>query len=220
MKMEDGTLFGIMSAGGPHLLLDERLLLHWTGTDTPGSVPGIPTDYERACEVEEYIGSIPVGSGTGIVLSGDLLPAAWWTEAPGSNLIIRGLDTIHKNVLEQILHAAKESTWNRTGSISFVSGNVLLFDAALSGDEIRDEYVLSDRSGRGVTVGTFLDREAPDHHLWSDAYHPFHYASWGKDRTVDAIIASVPRGEYIVETSIRQRRHSTPLVLHHLLLQS
>ncbi|WP_257460858.1 immunity 21 family protein [Archangium lipolyticum] len=60
----------ISSAGGPLVLLPKVLLPHWRGTY------GVPSDYERACGVEGYVGVIEKAGGEMLVLGDEPLQTA------------------------------------------------------------------------------------------------------------------------------------------------
>lgn len=69
------SLTWIESTGGPLLLLEMELLPLWRGI-LEGN--GRMTDYDRACQITSYVGRIEVGSGFGIVLSGEPLSTTWY----------------------------------------------------------------------------------------------------------------------------------------------
>lgn len=69
--MSFGTsLTWIECDGGPHLVLEKRLAEKWQG-------PNCPLHYDRACEIEDYVGVMPVEDGYGIVISDDVPRSAW-----------------------------------------------------------------------------------------------------------------------------------------------
>ena len=80
---------------GPHLLLPAELLGAWEGVKKPsfGRIvraifrftmdPASPaTDYDRACDVNDLLGLIPVGDGHALVLGGDEVPMSTWIAHP------------------------------------------------------------------------------------------------------------------------------------------
>ena len=78
----------ISGDGGPLILMEERLLPLWDGSDAPanGRVViaesrwglEVATDYDRACDIREYTGVIKVGDGEALVLSTDGENQATW----------------------------------------------------------------------------------------------------------------------------------------------
>jgi hypothetical protein len=56
----------IESVGGPLILIPQSVLSEWHGASLETSMAG--DDYQRACAISSYVGEIPVGGGTGLVL--------------------------------------------------------------------------------------------------------------------------------------------------------
>ncbi len=85
------VLTWITSNGGPLLLASKSVLPYWEGADPPSNGRkveatfrwqgyGTPaTDYDRACDVDDYLDVINIGSEQGLVLGGEPLPTAWWS---------------------------------------------------------------------------------------------------------------------------------------------
>lgn len=70
----------IFSGGGPLILLQDDLLPLWGGVENIGGLrseergcfgTGRPCDYDRACAVEDWAGTVPIGDGVGVVFGGD-----------------------------------------------------------------------------------------------------------------------------------------------------
>lgn len=69
-------------------MIDQKYLENWEGCDAPSKNRKveasfrwsleIATDYDRACDVEDYLGLINVGEGKAIVLGGDEMPTTWF----------------------------------------------------------------------------------------------------------------------------------------------
>jgi len=87
----------IESNGGPLLVLPCSLLSAWRGTDDPSpgekveatfrwNPAGVATDYDRACDVSDFAGVIPVGSGEALVLADEPLPTTWLPAGDGGSL--------------------------------------------------------------------------------------------------------------------------------------
>src|SRR5262245_31751278 len=77
----------INSAGGPLLLLPMGQLESWNGFEQVDA--GKCPDYDRACEIQEFLGVVSVGQGKGIVLGGEPMETAWlpFIEKSGGTLI-------------------------------------------------------------------------------------------------------------------------------------
>lgn len=84
----DSELRWMESGGGPLLLVPGEYLAFWTGIKPPTdgrrieakfrAFPDEPaSDYDRACDVEEYLGLLDIGAGQGLVLGGDPCGTVW-----------------------------------------------------------------------------------------------------------------------------------------------
>ena len=60
---------------------------------------GPATDYDRACDVEGWIGVIPVGDGDGLILSGDVGPVACVRPRPNEYVLLRWLYAPNEDAL-------------------------------------------------------------------------------------------------------------------------
>ena len=69
----------IESTGGPLIAIPETHLLMWTGTDGP--------DYERACAISNYVGTLSVGDAQALVF-GDEPMSTTCVELPSVGLLI------------------------------------------------------------------------------------------------------------------------------------
>lgn len=69
----------IDTEGGPFLLLAEKSLSSWRGTEgwTFETHGEDVSDYGRACGISDWIGPIRCGDDTGYVLGGDIGPVSW-----------------------------------------------------------------------------------------------------------------------------------------------
>ena len=92
-----------------------------------------PSDYDRACEIDDYVGIIGVGSKHAIVLGQDPLAATLKQLADGSAVIAR-LYTSEIGVPAH-LPAIATSEWQSVGSVVFDSSPVVLFDSTEVGWE-------------------------------------------------------------------------------------
>src|SRR6185295_11862206 len=100
-KAATANLRTVASCGGPILVLPKNLVRFWEGCHEPsgGRVVeaifradpdgGPATDYDRACDVAGYLGVIPVGTGTGLVLGDQPLSTGWWPLKNGSGVLFR-----------------------------------------------------------------------------------------------------------------------------------
>ncbi|MET8451378.1 immunity 21 family protein [Streptomyces sp. NPDC005209] len=125
---DPGAVEWVESGGGPLIVVPEAVLPFWAGADGED----MATDYDRACEVDGYVGLLPVGNSAALVLgdepaSTSYLPdhAAFvrWSAANSEEELLAGVPAA--------LDAAAwgdEVRWD-------VPGPVVLFDSAWPGDE-------------------------------------------------------------------------------------
>ena len=136
----------IQSNGGPLLLLPATLLTEWSGSEAPPAArevvasfrwrPGGPaTDYDRACDVSDYVGVIAVGAGEGLVLGEEPDPTTWLADGHGGILA----RWIHAPSGEEVAAALErvpmELSWELAGTFRVVGSPLVLFDAAEPGVE-------------------------------------------------------------------------------------
>lgn len=99
---DSSTLQWLESNGGPLLLVPGEHLASWGGIDPPRdgrsiearfrALLGEPaSDYDRACDVEGYLGLLDIGAGQGLVLAGDPCGAAWLSSSKPAGGDGRGL---------------------------------------------------------------------------------------------------------------------------------
>jgi hypothetical protein len=75
------------SNGGPTLLIEETFVKSWEGSEIPsnGRVVeaefrwglDVATDYDRACDIEDWLGVLDVGEGNALVFSGFPTISTW-----------------------------------------------------------------------------------------------------------------------------------------------
>jgi hypothetical protein len=137
----------IRSAGGPLMLLDEQSVQQWGGTIDEIAPPlavesyspgGKPTDYDRACSVDGFLGRIPVGAEEALVLGDDPMATTWLaTERHDSGMLVRCLCA---DDLDEALDSAKripDVAFNDEGTFRVTGPRLLLFDAAFAGRNVR-----------------------------------------------------------------------------------
>jgi hypothetical protein len=143
------------SAGGPLLLLEEHLLTDWRGVFAESNQ--IPTSgYDRACNIDDYIGIIEVGSGYGIVLGDEPFLTAWsQLPDPQKSFLIRWVFAENEAAVIEALTNLQELKWENTEVEIKLSGDKLvLFDAACDGSQIDDRLEIEIPKG-SYTVETF-----------------------------------------------------------------
>lgn len=146
MKTDEFKFTWISGDGGPLILMQQKYLANWEGSDAPsnGRVVeansrwdlDIATDYDLACDVEDYLGLIDVGEGKALVLGGDELATTWFPLAENQEGILIRWE--YANSESEIVDFAKSLT-NEIGkdeNIEFSVGNseLVLFVAADHGN--------------------------------------------------------------------------------------
>jgi hypothetical protein len=129
----------VCTGGAPLILLQENLLGDWHGTDPNLSSEDLPvvTDYERACEVQDYAGVIPVGRGSALVLGEEPMDATWWPSRDlPEGLIVRALYSPGDEFLTQLVEALRAQNLIDTGlQLMVTNPRLQLFNSAYSGTE-------------------------------------------------------------------------------------
>lgn len=87
METDDFKFDWVSCDGGPLLLVEEKYLTDWEGSNAPpnGRVVEanfrwgleVATDYDRACDVKDWLGLMDVGEGKAIVLGEDETATMW-----------------------------------------------------------------------------------------------------------------------------------------------
>jgi hypothetical protein len=131
----------IPTTGGPHLVVPERYAASWDGCDAPrrGRIvranfrydpDGPATDYDRACDVPGRLGVIRVGRGQGIVLAGDVTPAAYYPWDGGHYLLRRRYAPSEAELLAQVRRAAGSLPSEEVVVFRHPGGNLVLMDSS------------------------------------------------------------------------------------------
>lgn len=119
------------TGGGPFVLLSSSTLPEWGGVRGAGD----PNEFERACDVSNYIGSIAFADSEVLVLGDDPFPTAFLASpAFGGGYIIRMLWGDDMEKASAAAHKLPAEAWT-TESLVFDAGRggLVLFDAAHSG---------------------------------------------------------------------------------------
>lgn len=129
----------IESGGGPLVLMDGDFMLAWHGTDVVGASG--PSDYDRACAVDDYCQTIPVDNNAKAVVLGDeptrtaiarhddqCCMLIRWRWAPSELDILRAI----ANIEGVKFNATPPMT------IHLPTGRIVMFDAAFPGGQAPD----------------------------------------------------------------------------------
>jgi hypothetical protein len=147
MKPPRVGLTWIDTTGGPHLVVPGVLAGSWQGCLRPsdGRVvdarfrhdpSGPATDYDRACDVVDWIGTVSVGDGVGLILSGDVGPVAYVRPGPGEHFLLRWLCAPNEGALLDYFERVRATlTAEERAVFRHPGGSVLLADASDSGPD-------------------------------------------------------------------------------------
>jgi hypothetical protein len=213
----------ISSGGGPLLLLDETLLAYWGGTETPVGRPSFPSDYDRACSVNGYLGTVAVGPGSGVVLWDSPLQTAWYfLPQIREGVLIRSEWDSGDDAIIDSLERTEEIEWSDTEHrILVTSGRLVLFNAADSNNSLRQEHIISNGPYIGMKVGQYLDTIVSLGAQLDNEASRVVYAEWisadvleGPSR--DTVIIPFDNGVYSIETANYRPVEDIWLVLHRL----
>lgn len=140
--MSDKNLKWISSDGGPLILMERNLVAHWRGNSDASSNERLSkdaylTDYDRACSVGDYLGLIQVASGEALVLDDEPMQTAWLGLSKEKGLLVRWQWARDEASIMRTIGGIAEELWETTDLVfEMTNGELLLFDAACSGDEI------------------------------------------------------------------------------------
>ncbi|MEV0535180.1 Imm21 family immunity protein [Kitasatospora sp. NPDC050463] len=149
----------VESQGGPLVVVPGTVLAAWSGS---AGGDELATDFDRACAVDGLIGVLPVGPSQALVLADEPASTAWlreqgvfvrWSAAESEEALLGSVDAA-------LLAAAwePEVIWQ-------ASGPVVLFDAAWTGEECRqEEHLRIDlAAGRYAVRAAYVE---PDAQTW------------------------------------------------------
>ncbi|MFI1767964.1 immunity 21 family protein [Streptomyces sp. NPDC020800] len=123
---DPGALEWVESGGGPLIAVPETVLPFWAGADSEE----LDTDYDRACEVDGYVGLLPVGDSAALVL-GDEPASTSYLPAHGTFVRWSAADS-EDDLLAQVPAALDAAVWEPEIRWD-VPGPVVLFDSARPG---------------------------------------------------------------------------------------
>jgi hypothetical protein len=158
-----------LETDAPLILLSGVNLTDWEGIDPPSrgrvveakfrwSDEAAPaTDYDRACDINDYIGLISVGRGMGLILNDMPMDTAWkYFGDNGGGLFIRYMYADSVAAVLSASHKVPAESWEATGLIFTVDGGPLyLFDSTYNGKDLSDtEYLVIQMSPGTYSIET------------------------------------------------------------------
>jgi hypothetical protein len=168
----------IGTAGGPPIMLAASLLTVWEGSNFPSNGRVVEahfryfsendpaTDYDRACDVDGYIGQVPVGSGTGIVFADETTTVSWH---PGegrnaANTIVKMMWIHNDALVEAALSASEQLAWEDNFEYDSDSADHVIFDSACPGSDTEESLHVRLAHGRFIVQTAVYERN-PDVYL-------------------------------------------------------
>lgn len=134
-QAEPNTVAWVESGGGPLIAVPETVLPFWAGADGDETA----SDYDRACEIDGFVGLLPVGDSTALVLGDD--PASTTYLREHQTFVRWSAADSERALLAEVPAALDAAAWEPEVRWH-VPGPVLLFDAAWSGtDSTRTDHV-------------------------------------------------------------------------------
>jgi Immunity protein 21 len=142
-----GSLQWLDNDAGASMLLSTRLLSRWSGSLPPSDGRVIeaefrwnpadgPTDYDRACDVNEAAAVLPVGDGSAIVLGNEgPMPVTWRPLASGGILLVQLYTTETGDMPARLPRIPSDLEWATGGAFHADGAPLRLFDATDSGEQ-------------------------------------------------------------------------------------
>jgi hypothetical protein len=133
--------------GGPLLLVQEKYLPLWEGSDAPsnGRVVqanfrwglDVATDYDRACDIGDWLGLISVGEGQALVLGGDENATTWLPlEGRQDGMLVRwGYANSEEDAISAAKSLSDKTDKDETLEFSVEESDLILFAACEAGND-------------------------------------------------------------------------------------
>lgn len=117
-----------LEGGGPFVILPRDRAASWRGLKHDDG----PSDFDRACDVDDYLGLMAHDGVPTLVLGDDPFPTTYLpAPAFGGGYIVRILWGDDRDAAIEAVHSAASSAWTpEEFTFSSKSGELMLFDAA------------------------------------------------------------------------------------------
>ena len=147
MQEDEFKFTWVSGDGGPLVLMEQKYLANWEGSDAPsnGRVVEansrwgleIATDYDLACDVEDYLGLINVGEGKALVLGDGEWATTWVSLFENEEGIL--IRWVYGNSDSEVINFAKTALdkIKKDEDVEFAveDSGLILFVAAESGND-------------------------------------------------------------------------------------
>ncbi|HEY8747170.1 MAG TPA: Imm21 family immunity protein [Tepidisphaeraceae bacterium] len=143
----------IESAGGPLILLARSVLPTWGGCESRNAKNGDPfrsggersrTDYDLACDVNDYLGVVAAGPSNGLVLGDEPLRTYWFASLQNQGgWLVRWDYADDESSLTNNLHLLDTLPFKFSG-LTYSAGEAdhVLFDSAIPGLQLKTDEAL------------------------------------------------------------------------------
>lgn len=133
----------VCSAGGPLVITSVEIAPLWRGgfgrqAPEAGREPADESinDYARACRVDDWLGTLRVGTGEALILGDEPMPTAF-VSRPDGGVLIRWMHAENEADVQRAVEEVPESAWKATPhKIEVGRRGLIMFDAAYPGDEL------------------------------------------------------------------------------------
>lgn len=155
LSRSESGLAWMHSDGGPLLLVPSECLSSWGGICPPTDGRQIEAtfrwdgadspacDYDRACDVDDYLALLDIGAGQGLVLGGEPMGTAWSPTTSADSLTNSGgilIRWVYANSVADVIEAVErvpEAAWADDGLALMVGQAPLyLMDSGSPGGEL------------------------------------------------------------------------------------
>ena len=167
----------IATAGGPLVLISDKSYKLWSGILKRSSyvenrleeainfMDAEETDYGRACEIQDYLGVVDIGSDFALVFGDEPMLSTVQYTTDKKIIVARWVYADSEKFVDQILQAldtAKIDNWQLSLTFEFLSDKQYLFDAASNFRMIEND------TENYLTVNIAQGRYT----IWTSVYEP------------------------------------------------
>jgi len=135
----------ISSNGGPLVVIEAERASFWLGINGPSESI---THYQRACEINGYVGVLSVEGVDALILNDEPLQSAWLSSDESSGIIVRWSYAETEEAVIDSLKGVHRAHFESAGLQFRIYGNLKMFDAGMPGDEPHESLDLKLVSGK------------------------------------------------------------------------
>jgi hypothetical protein len=141
-------------SGGPFILMEKSLLKYWGGYDEEGE----PNDYDRACEINEYLGIVNVHDGVALIVNTESMQIAINPSIKTNEIMF--ISWVYANNEQDIINSLKEIPeyiWDNINiKIQIINGDLVLFESVNPGNDVEEYFnILLEKGNYCVLSGVY-----------------------------------------------------------------